>query len=524
MKNRLRKFALIFATALLVTFIVVGCSREREISGQIFIVTKGRDNVKLGLVGVHVISEKELRTVAAKVLLAQSAASTLPLRDSLFANLPPPAVKTDADGQFTIRARGKSWLLARAERKAGSGDETYLWVVSTEGQPTKLLLSNDNLLEGLTSLRTFLEKVPGVAEAMADVNARTRAEAKVVAERVEIEARAVAEKVAAQARAAAKKAAVEAKPAAEKRLAWTGAAMRSSGYEEDQIIRTLTQGGIVVAWGAGRTGQSDIPLRNDQTIVPADLKGVTAIAAGGEHTVVVKSDGTVLGWGYNDFGQTTIPAGLNGVSAIAAGSYHTVALKSDGTPSAWGNNSHGQTTIPTGLTEVTTIAAGFGHTVALKRNGTVVAWGDNSEGQTKVPSRLSEVTAIATGWYHTVALKRDSTVVAWGDNFEGQSEVPVGLSGVTAIAAGRYHTVALKRDGTVVTWGRNGASELIVPTGLSGVTAIAAGWYHTVALKRDGTVVAWGDNDQGQANVPVGLSGVTAIAGGGYHTVALRLK
>ena len=76
-------------------------------------------------------------------------------------------------------------------------------------------------------------------------------------------------------------------------------------------------GGTVVAWGQNYNGQTN---------VPAGLSGVTAIAAGGWHTVALRSDGTVVAWGWNTDGQTIVPAGLSGVTAIAAGAYHTVAL------------------------------------------------------------------------------------------------------------------------------------------------------------------------------------------------------
>jgi len=134
------------------------------------------------------------------------------------------------------------------------------------------------------------------------------------------------------------------------------------------------------------------------------LTGVTAIAAGSSHNVALKNDGSIVGWGQNNYGQTSVPPGLTGVTAIAAGGQHTVALKSDGTVIAWGRNSEGQTTVPPGLMGVTAIAAGGSHTVALKSDGTVVAWGSNYSGQTTVPPGLTGVTSLVAGDSHTAAL------------------------------------------------------------------------------------------------------------------------
>src|SRR5262245_36944705 len=79
-------------------------------------------------------------------------------------------------------------------------------------------------------------------------------------------------------------------------------------------------------------------------VCPSALGGV--IGAGEYHSIGLKSDDTVIGWGWNGEGQTTIPGGLSDVTQIAAGGYHNLALKSDGTVVAWGYNNDGQTTVP----------------------------------------------------------------------------------------------------------------------------------------------------------------------------------
>jgi hypothetical protein len=54
-------------------------------------------------------------------------------------------------------------------------------------------------------------------------------------------------------------------------------------------------------------------------VVPPNLTDVIDIEVGNSHVLTLKKDGTVVGWGWNEYGQTGIPSGLNNVVAIAAG-------------------------------------------------------------------------------------------------------------------------------------------------------------------------------------------------------------
>src|SRR2546423_12183843 len=50
----------------------------------------------------------------------------------------------------------------------------------------------------------------------------------------------------------------------------------------------------------------------------------------------------VAAWGSNSYGQTNVPPGLTNVVSIAGGAYHSLALKADGTVVGWGSYWNGQ--------------------------------------------------------------------------------------------------------------------------------------------------------------------------------------
>lgn len=60
---------------------------------------------------------------------------------------------------------------------------------------------------------------------------------------------------------------------------------------------------------------SDFPITN-----------ATAISVGVFHSLALKSDGSIVGWGRDDYGQASPPAGNNFV-AFVAGFFHSLALQ-----------------------------------------------------------------------------------------------------------------------------------------------------------------------------------------------------
>jgi alpha-tubulin suppressor-like RCC1 family protein len=271
--------------------------------------------------------------------------------------------------------------------------------------------------------------------------------------------------------------------------------------------------GRVVAWGRSVYGETN---------VPAGLTNVVRMFVGANSAsknYALRLDGSATNWGS----MSTIPAGISNVAQFAIGANHVIALKSDGTLIGWGNNDFGQTNIPAGIKPVTAIAAGGNFTLALQNDGTVVSWRPNLAYIGSVPTGLSNVVAIAAGQYHSLALKSDGTVVTWGGPYAVPFPVPAGLSNVAAIAAGVSHSLALKTDGTVVAWGDNTSGQCSVPVGLSDVAAIVGGGEHSLALRSNGTVVVWGSTAYNLQQPPSDLTNVIAIASGWCHNLALRV-
>ena len=121
------------------------------------------------------------------------------------------------------------------------------------------------------------------------------------------------------------------------------------------------------------------------------------------HTLIESS----LGWGNGGHGRRSVPEPNEDFVAIAAGHDHSLGLKSDGTIVAWGNNEYGQLDVPSPNSDFVAIAAGswYGFSLGLKSDGSVVAWGDNGRWQCRLPEDNSNFVAIAAGTSRSLAIK-----------------------------------------------------------------------------------------------------------------------
>jgi alpha-tubulin suppressor-like RCC1 family protein len=265
----------------------------------------------------------------------------------------------------------------------------------------------------------------------------------------------------------------------------------------------------IFAWGENLYGYCNVDGRC--------LGGIDAISAGAFHTLALKNE-AVYAWGTTnspeDYGQWAVPAwALKDVTAIAAGGSHSLALFKGGKVRGWGDNGYLQCAEQSG---VVAIAAGWDHSLAIKNSGTVLAWGGSFWSETNpVPAEaLSNVSAISGGHRFSLAL-REGRVLTWG-----YGKFPVTTtanSGVSAIAAGYSHALALKA-GQVIAW-PSGSAQSNVPTEAgSGVVAIAAGGRTSLALTSAGKVVAWGNIDSAPPEV---ATKATAIACGGAGFAAV---
>ena len=339
--------------------------------------------------------------------------------------------------------------------------------------------------------------------------------------------------------------------------------------------------GSARAWGEDASGQRGDGVATARSLSPVRVAlpagtTVISVATGGRHSLALTLAGQVLAWGNNSFGQlgdgtraqSDVPVLVHlpehsKVTAVAAGGGHSLAVTSAGQVLAWGENQYGQlgdgstlaSSVPVKVrlpkgTRVVSVAASYNCSMALTASGQVLAWGYNGSGQlgngfhtaSEIPVRVrlpAGVTArvLASGGYDGLALTSAGQLLAWGDNSHGQlgdgtrisSDRPVRVRlpkgvRVVGIGAGSQHSLALTSSGRVLAWGDNEFGQLgtgttkgsdvpvavQLPAGVR-VIAVSAGGGFSLALTSSGDVLAWGHNEDGQLGDGTTLRSLTPV-------------
>ena len=384
----------------------------------------------------------------------------------------------------------------------------------------------------------------------------------------------------------------------------------------------LKSDGTVWTWGKNNYGQlgDGTTVNRTSAVQVGSLTNIIAIAAGGNHALALRSDGTVWAWGSNngilEYGQlgngtttnSSVPVQVKGaggtgfltnIIAIAAGREHSVALKADGTVWNWGSDEYGTlgddsnygagfySTTPvqmdnTGywwpLPSDKVVAIAASQNITLVKASSTAAWGfinfygdapDCQAANACAPTAPyptsswgNNIVAFSAGITHTLVLFSDGTLGACGDNAYGQlgdgtntgsgsnSGAPTLVSGltlnyITGIAGTGNKSVQMNADGSVCNCGRNTLGQLgdnstadkntpVKVLNLSFIVSVAGGDEYAVVAAMDTAIYTWGENNNGQlgngtvggfSGVPVKAnngSSVIALAGGYEYAVSLR--
>jgi alpha-tubulin suppressor-like RCC1 family protein len=292
--------------------------------------------------------------------------------------------------------------------------------------------------------------------------------------------------------------------------------------------------------GRGHSNADDPDNRVPRPVTGFGLERITQIAAGRGHCAAVTEGGKLLLWGRNGYGQCgTGTAGGSVLAAtrcdsgaladvdlrvvfVACGGYHTMALTSDGGVIAFGDNGFGQLGTSNNDTQLTPerlacavldgvrivgCAAGASFTQLVSDDGRVFAMGQNNYGQlgtgdttnVNTPTEIdaahfggAPVAAVACGVEHTLVITRgEGKLYCWGNGAYGRTGLghmddattPQSVVGALAdarvvrIAGGLHHSCALAEDGRLFAFG-----------GCGGIPA--AGQQGTPQLLQEGALAA----------------------------------
>jgi alpha-tubulin suppressor-like RCC1 family protein len=317
---------------------------------------------------------------------------------------------------------------------------------------------------------------------------------------------------------------------------------------------TNTERRLLFTWGRTGLGQSgngsgfvlgDSPVQE----LCSDITWCQVVTD--QHTLALKTGGTLWAWGAGSAGQHGDGTGLSKCSPVqefcsdttwcqlSVGQNHSNAVKTNGTLWVWGCGGSGRLGDGTELSKCSPVQefcsgttwcqvnAGSLASSAVKTDGTLWSWGSGGRtGDGTNTARCSPVqefcsdttwTQVSTGCLHTLAVKSGGTLWAWGTGSMGELGVGTTPAIITSpvqeicsdtnwcqVSSGSCFSTAVKTDGTIWAWGLGTSGQLGDGTTTNSCSPvqewcsnttwcqISVGIQHAVAIKTDGTIWSWG--------------------------------
>lgn len=291
----------------------------------------------------------------------------------------------------------------------------------------------------------------------------------------------------------------------------------------DTTSYAIDQNGEVWAWG-GHTNKGILGTGYTSTAyspTKAKIDHVKMIASSSNHTLFLKTDGTVWVVGTDRYGQlglgtnlkTEVPSprkipNLKDIISISSSNLTSLALQKDGTVWQWGWMDRTKEPIYTpvkvsGLPAIKQISTDSETAMALSETGQVWGWGRYILGEYitsayQVPTVLKNIDHVQTLAGNNTVIQENGTVQSWIQHLEqGRNRwVLTEVKGIKQPLSIAQKWIVLA-DGTLWSW-NPAKGKIKQMSGIQQVVQVTNSPNHQLILLENGTVMTWGTNMYGE--------------------------
>lgn len=271
----------------------------------------------------------------------------------------------------------------------------------------------------------------------------------------------------------------------------------STGSSHTLAIKT---DGSLWGWGSNDSGELGDGTQTNRLSPVKIMDNVASVFAIDDYTLAIKKDGSLWSWGNSAYyhlgdGEEKHKSGyratplkiLDNAKNVIPGEMRTFVIKTDGSLWGWGLNEHGQLGDGTRTNRLSPVKimdnvvyalpVGLGpneFSLALKSDGSLWRCGTNKEGvdawyiySDKTYKEIMDNVVSMFAYYSTMVLKTNGTLCAWKNVNEAYSRTEKNefvfnpttvMENISFIKYGKYLSVVLKTDGSL--WVIDNATSL----------------------------------------------------------------